>query len=320
MTDAVCLGILVADIFSSPVDAVPAEGELKLAERFLLSAGGCAVNTAACLRRLDKQARVIGKVGQDLFGDFVVGDLQRLGIDPAGVRRSRSQPTSSTFILTVKGQDRRYIHLFGANADFSSDDVDLAMLDGARTLYVGGYLVMPAFRPDQLARLFEEARRRSITTVLDVIIPAGAGPLLAASVEPVLPFTDAFLPNEDEARLLTGESDPGEQAACLARFNEACAIVITRGRHGLLARRNGRVWRAEAPRVSFLDGSGAGDAFAAGFIVGLLEGWPFEETLRFSSVIGASCTQALGCTEGVFHREEALAFLAGNPVCVERII
>ena len=106
--DAVCLGILVADIFSSPVDSVPAAGELKLAERFLLSAGGCAVNTAACLRRLGREVRVLGKVGQDLFGDFVLRDLERLGIDASSIKRSQTHPTSGTFIMNVKGEDRRY--------------------------------------------------------------------------------------------------------------------------------------------------------------------------------------------------------------------
>src|ERR1019366_2345929 len=138
--DVVCVGILVADIFSSPVDAMPAAGELKLAERFLLSAGGCAVNTAACLRRRGKQVRVVGKVGRDLFGDFVVRDLERLGMDASSVKRSETHPTSGTFILNVKGEDRRYIHLMGANADLSAEDIDLDALTGARVLYVGGYL------------------------------------------------------------------------------------------------------------------------------------------------------------------------------------
>ena len=156
--DVVCLGILVADIFASPIDSLPAAGELRPVDRYQLSAGGCAANTAACLRRLGRKVRVVGKVGEDLFGDFVKKDLERLGVDTFAVRRSSTHPTSNTYIVNVRGEDRRFLHSIGANADFRFEDIDLATLDGARVLYVGGYMVMPDFGPQHLAQLFREAK------------------------------------------------------------------------------------------------------------------------------------------------------------------
>jgi sugar/nucleoside kinase (ribokinase family) len=316
--DAVCLGILVADIFSSPVDSVPAAGELKLAEKFLLSAGGCTVNTAACLRRLGKEVRVLGKVGQDLFGDFVLRDLERLGIDASSIKRSQTHPTSGTFILNVKGEDRRYIHLIGANGDFCAEDIDLASLDGAKVLHVGGYLGMPKFGSSDLTYLFREAKKRSLKTVLDVLVAAGRRVSLA-EIETVLPYTDVFLPNDDEARGLTGYEDPLAQADCLAELNPDCAILITLGSRGVLARRGNEVLRAGIYRMETLDESGAGDAFAAGVVTGLLEDWPFEFALRFASAMGASCTRALGCTDGVFLFDEATAFVQQTPLPITRL-
>ena len=316
--DAVCVGILVADIFCSPIDSVPGPGDLTLADGFLLNAGGCAVNTAACLRRAGRQARVIGKVGDDLFGDFLVSDLKRLGIDPGGVRRSSKLPTSSTFILNVRGQDRRYIHLIGANADLSDADVRPSDLEGASVLYVGGFLAMPGFDAAGLARLFRTARQESVRTVLDVMVAAGRRVSLA-DVEEALPYTDVFLPNEDEARALTGEESPLDQMACLARINPECSIVITRGDRGLLARHDGQVWDVGTYRLDTLDESGAGDAFAAGIVTGLAGGWPFERKLQFASAMGASCTTALGCTAGVFHYDEAMEFIERNPLEMKRI-
>ena len=316
--DAVCLGILVADIFSSPVDSVPAAGELKLAERFLLSAGGCAVNTAACLRRLGKDVRVLGKVGQDLFGDFVLRDLGRLGIDASSVKRSPTHPTSGTFILNVRGEDRRYIHLIGANGDFSAQDIDLTSLDGARVLHVGGYLSMPKFGSSDLTYLFQEARKRSLKTVLDVMVAAGRRVPLG-EIEKVLPYTDVFLPNDDEARSLTGCDDPLAQADRLAEFNPNCTILITLGSRGVLARRGDEVLRLGRYSVETVDESGAGDAFAAGIVTGLLEDWPLEHVLRFASAMGASCTRALGCTDGVFRFDEAVAFVEQMPLSITRL-
>lgn len=316
--DAVCVGILVADIFCSPVDSIPDPGELTLADRFLLNAGGCAVNTAACLRRAGKQARVIGKIGDDLFGDFLIRDLDRLGVDPGGVKRSTSLPTSSTFILNVRGQDRRYIHLIGANADLCDADVDLTSLDSTGVLYVGGFLAMPGFSTSGLARLFRMARKKSVQTVLDVMVAAGRRVSLA-DIEAALPYTDVFLPNDDEARALTGEASPLDQMACLARINPACSIVITRGERGLVARDGGQVWDVGTYRLNTLDESGAGDAFAAGIVTGLAEGWPFERQLRFASAMGASCTTALGCTAGVFRFDEAVHFIEHNPLEIKSI-
>ena len=316
--DVICLGILVADIFASPIDSMPAAGELKVTDRLLLSAGGCATNTAACLRRLGRSVKVVGKVGKDLFGDFVLGDLERLGIGASHVKRSQTHATSATFIINVQGEDRRYVHYVGANADFSLADVDCSVLDGSGALYVGGYLAMPGFSPDDLAQLFREAKRRSLTTVLDVVIPGGC----FASVEqikPVLAYTDVFLPNDDEARALTGQVDPMGQADYLAHLNPDCTVVITLGSHGALARRGPEVIQANTFEMESVDESGAGDAFAAGFITGLLENWSLDHTLRFASAVGASCTRALGCTEGVFHFDEAQSYIAKNPLDIAKI-
>lgn len=310
---AVCAGILVADIFSSPLDAVPAEGQLILADEFLLNAGGCAVNTAACLRRAGISVRVIGKVGRDLFGDFVLNDLQRLGIDPYGVKRSDTHPTSSTFILNVKGQDRRYIHMLGANSDFQAADVDPAVFEDARVLYVGGYLAMPAFDCAGLARLFHMAKERSMLTVLDVIIAADRR-LTLDDVREALPYTDVFLPNQDEARALTGEELPEGQAEILSTEAPGCAVLITRGAKGVLARKGNKIWESEVYSTETVDESGAGDAFTAGVITGLVENWPFDKVLRFASAMGASCTRALGCTAGVYTRDESLRFIEDVPL------
>ena len=307
--DVICIGLLIADIFSSPLDELPREGEMKLTDRFLLSVGGCAANTAACLRRLGRKVTVVGKVGPDDFGDFVISDLNRLGIDATHVKRgSRAHPTSQTFILNIQGQDRRYLHYTGSNADFTMADIDRSILDSGRVVYVGGYLGLPGLDPDELAGFLREAKRKSLITVLDIIVPAGLTDLMK-QVEPLLPYVDYFLPNEDEARMLTGAVDPRVQGESLSRFHPDGAVVITRGPQGALLFRNGSAVEVSGYRMEAVDGSGAGDAFAAGLITGLLEEWPLERALQMASAVGASCTRAVGCTAGVFNMVEALAFI-----------
>ena len=317
MADVVCLGILVADVFASPLESVPREGDLSLIDRYLTSVGGCAANTAVDLRRLGRSASVLGKIGVDLFGDFVLKDLNGKGIETSFVSVSKTHCTSFTFIINVQRQDRRYIHCSGANADFSIGDINSAALDGAKALYVGGFLALPAFRSEHLLQLLREAKKRDLITVLDVVIPAATSPSLE-EVRQLIPLVDVFLPNNDEARVLTGRDDAFEQAEALSRLSSVCTVVITQGKSGVVVRRGNEVWHVGAYTVQSIDESGGGDAFDAGFIVGMLEGWPLDYTLRFASAVGAACTRALGCHDGVFTFEEARAFIKENPLEVRR--
>jgi len=309
--DVLCVGILVADLFVPPLPRLPLPGELQLVEDMLLSTGCCAANAAMDLARLGTRVAVAGKVGNDFFAGFVRQELEAKGVDVTGIRQSATAPTASTVILPVAGQDRRYIHAVGANAELRVDDIDLDQVARARVLYVGGYLLFPGFEPAGLAQLFRFARDCGIQTVLDV-----AGPKAEQGLEllaPVLPFTDVFLPNQDEAAILTGERDTWRQAEIFLEQGAQTA-VITRGAEGVLVRAQTAAFSAEALPIEFVDGSGAGDAFDAGYIVGLLEGWDLERTVAFASAVGASACTRLGTTPGVFTRAQALDYLARHPL------
>jgi sugar/nucleoside kinase (ribokinase family) len=306
--EVVCLGILVADVFAQPVSALPQPGELKTTDGFLHSAGGCAANVAVNLRRLGRSVSVVGKVGQDSLGQFVVDELGRQGIGTGWIRRSATQPTSATVILNVRGEDRRYLHCIGANRDFCAADVSPGVLQGATVLYVGGYMAMPGFSGADLQYVFRAAKQAGLTTVLDVVIPAGTSGA-AEHVLPALPYTDYFLPNNDEARLLTGLSTAMEQARELAHCSPLTTVVVTLGAGGSLAVKGDHIVQTAAFPMDSIDESGAGDAFAAGLIVGILESWPLEFTLQFAAGVGASCTRAVGCSAGVFGFPEAIDYL-----------
>jgi sugar/nucleoside kinase (ribokinase family) len=313
-----CAGLLVADLFVPPLPALPAEGALVATDDFLVDSGGCAANTATCLVKLGVPTRVAGKVGADLFGDFIIQDLGRKCVETGGIARSADYGTSKTVILPVIGEDRRYVHTFGANADFQGADIPQTWLRQARVFCVGGYLALPRLRPDDLRQALRTARDHGALTVLDVVVPAGDPGQSLAAVEAVLPEVDYFLPNDTEALALTGEADPAAQARRLLRAG-CRTVVITRGGEGALLMNARQTLEAPAPPVEVVDGSGAGDAFAAGLIVGLLEGWEPARTLQFASVIGASACTRLGCTTGVFTRPQADAYLKDHPLPVREL-
>jgi sugar/nucleoside kinase (ribokinase family) len=183
-------------------------------------------------------------------------------------------------------------------------------------LYLGGYLLMPGLRPDELAEVFAEARRRGVQTVLDVVTPGKADYLPQLRV--LLPHVDVFLPNNHEGEMITGESDPLRQADVF-RGMGAGTVVITMGGAGAVLAQEGLQLRSGVYSVPFVDGSGGGDAFDAGYIYGLLQGSGPEDCLRVASALGASCVRAIGTTPGVFTRAECEAFMKGQPLPIERL-
>jgi sugar/nucleoside kinase (ribokinase family) len=300
----VCAGILVADLFVPPLEQLPAEGNLVVTEDFLVQPGGCAANTAISLAKLGVSVSIIGKVGSDPFGTAVEQDLQKHGVQTAAIRHSSSHSTSKTVILPVIGEDRRYIHTIGANAAFTVEDISLPLAMQAQIFVLGGYCVLPRLDPIKLATLLKDIQGNGTRTILDVVVPASADHPTLDDLRPILPFVDVFMPNIEEASLLTGETDPHRQAELF--LQAGCKIaIITRGEQGALLMSAQETLETPAFPVEVVDVSGAGDAFVAGFVVGLLKQWTLADSLRFACVIGASACTRLGCTAGVFTLAEA---------------
>lgn len=309
-------GILVADHLCSPISHLPAAGELVMAESLPLSIGGCAANVAVDLARLGVDVGVAGCVGKDPFGDFVLKALKDQKVGTRHVRQCDNASTSGTLIINVNGEDRRFIHAFGANARFTADSLPMDVAAGVDVLYVGGFLLMPSLEPFALAKTFGELRRGGTRTVLDVVIP-GAGNW-RSQLEPVLRETDVFLPNADEAHAITGLDDPISQGEKFLAAGAGTVVITTGAQGSTLLTRNMRL-RAGSFKTPFAGGTGAGDAFDAGFILGMLQGLDERMCLAWGSAIGASCVRAVSATEGVFTRDEAEDFLRHNPIQIEEL-
>jgi sugar/nucleoside kinase (ribokinase family) len=316
MTTAVlCAGIVVADHVSSPISHLPAAGELVLADQLLLTIGGCAANVAVDLVKLDVPAGVVGCVGEDVFGRIVADMLRERQVDVSRLVTRLGLDTSQTLIVNVQGQDRRFIHTFGANASFSARDIPLDV-PGCKVLYLGGYFLMDRVKPRELAEVFARARRQGMHTILDVVTPGPAHYL--PRLTEVLPEVDVFLPNDHEAHLITGLSDPLAQAEMFHRMGARIAIITCGERGSVLVGDKLRL-RAEAFPMTFVDGAGGGDAFAAGYIAGLLRKLEAAECLRMASAVGASCVRAIGTTTGVFTVSECDEFLRSSPLKIDRL-
>jgi sugar/nucleoside kinase (ribokinase family) len=269
---------------------------------------------AVDLARLGIRAGVVGSVGDDLFGRFIIDTLAAAGVDVRDIRALADAETSGTLIINVRGQDRRFIHAPGANARLEVAHIPRARVRSAKVLYVGGYFLMPALEGEPLAALFRQARSWGVKTVLDIVMPPPGDqwPALAA----VLAETDVFLPNSDEAAALTGWDDPLAQADRLAAAG-AGAVIVTCGAQGSVVVSGTTRLRAAAHPVDYQGATGAGDAFDAGFIAGMLAGEDLAGSLRWASAIGASCVRSISATDSVFTRPQAEQFMREHPLRIE---
>jgi sugar/nucleoside kinase (ribokinase family) len=160
---------------------------------------------------------------------------------------------------------------------------------------------------EPFARIAAEARRRGILTSLDTVWDPTSR---WSRLEPSLPHLDLAMPSLAEGRALSKEHEPPRVAAWL-RDRGVREVALTMGQQGCYASGNGFEGHIAAPAVEAVDGTGAGDVFAAGLLYGKLAGWSFERSVRLGCAAGALSTLIVGATMGGRGLEEAVA-LAGR--------
>jgi sugar/nucleoside kinase (ribokinase family) len=308
-----CAGILVADLFCGPIPKLPREGQLTEVRRMPLRAGGSAANVAIDLAKQDIAVDVVGCLGEDSDAAMLRSCFASHGIGCEHLIHSTDYPTSKTVVLLIEGNDRRYLHMFGANAAFSVDCVKREWLTSLGVFYLGGLFAMPKIDPDELIDLLHFCQQNQIVTVVDVVVPQECAVL--ERLQRMLTYIDYFLPNDDEASQVTGFQAPLDQLRSLRDLG-ANTVIITKGSAGSVAACCDTFWAAGAYDIPTIDPSGAGDAFASGIIAGILYGWEMPRTLQYASAMGASAVRDVGTTSSVFTAKEANDFVKTNPLDV----
>jgi sugar/nucleoside kinase (ribokinase family) len=289
---------------------MPERGRLALVDRIELHSGGCAANTGVALAKLGVDTALIGKVGSDGFGDFLVSCFERVGIDAGGVARDPGAATAATMVLVHGDGERSFLHYLGANATFTLEDVDFARVRRSKILHVAGAFVMPMLDGAPTAELLRRAKAEGILTALDTVWDARGRWM--ETLAPCLPYVDYLLPNIEEARMLAGgREEPKDVAQCLLDAG-AKVVVLKLGERGSYIRAaDGTELSVPALSVLAIDALGAGDAYVAGFLAGLARDWDLDRCARFANAVGACCVTALGATTGVKSFDETLALMEG---------
>ena len=312
MPDVVSLGIHILDILGRPVTRIPPGQDVDLLDEIRLTVAGTAAGTSVDLAKLGASVAAMGAVGDDAAGSFIIDTMGRYGIDTAGIRRKPGVQTSASILPIRPNGERPALHVLGANAHLTEGDIDLDTIAAARHLHFGGTYLMARLDGEPTARILRAAKDAGVTISLDLI--AIDRPDLLEVLLPVLPYLDYFMPGLDEARMICGLDDRQEVIAFFLDRGVKHTVFKMGAEGSSIAFRDAagqmRETRLPAFAATVVDSTGCGDAYCAGFIVGLLRGWDLERCGRLGTAAAALVITGLGSDAGIVDLEQTLRYMA----------
>jgi sugar/nucleoside kinase (ribokinase family) len=292
--EAVVFGNVTLDIICFPVNEVPRHESIAF-DDVTVSPGGCGSNTAVGLAALGIPTGIVARTGDDDSADLLFRYWERVGVDPRFVRRTPGKPTGTSVGLIDDNFQPRFIHTSGANRGLTAEVIDPASLSacGVRFFHIAGFFVLPNLF-EQVGEKLAALRELGITTSLDVVFNIRMDdPKLRSVLWAALPQLDCFIANDQEAARLTGEDDHGKAAAVL-RNRGAKSVIIKLGEAGCYGLSDSFSGIVPATQVDVVDTTGAGDAFAAGFIAALTRDDDFRSACMAGNRAGAKICTRLG--------------------------
>jgi len=321
--DVLCIGNAIVDVIADATDEfLAAEGLTKDSMRLVDAeeatrlyghmqparevSGGCAGNTAAGISALGGRAGFVGQVARDQLGEFYRHDLTTAGVEFATAATDVGVPTARSMILVTPDGHRTMNTFLGAAQHLPTSALDEAQIRSAAILYLEGYLWDPETPRYAMLRAIEVAReagRKVAFTLSDTFCVDrhrdGFNVLLDEG------RIDILFANQAEIEALAGVAHL--ESAVAAVKDKVETLVVTRSEDGALATRGAK--RADVPAEpidKLVDTTGAGDLFAAGFLIGEARGLGLERSLKLGAIAAAEVIQHFGA-----RPEQDLKALAG---------
>jgi sugar/nucleoside kinase (ribokinase family) len=312
-----CVGEAIVDFVSTASGVT-----LREAPGFTKAAGGAPANVAVGLARLGVPVAFVGKVGDDPFGGFLVGELRAAGVDTAGLEFNRHRRTRLAFVSLTKGGERDFSFWESEPADeqLRSKDMNVRRIAKSRVTHISSFLLINSSTRLVAFRLARHLESKDCLISFDPNVRLGLWRTRAdarKTMRDMVRHAQILRLNVDEARFLTGRKDP-EQAALALQSLGPCLVVVTDGAKGC------RYWTRDQSgcvpgfRVRVVDTTGCGDAFLAGLLCGLLNrtehpadipGSAMHSICRFANATGALVATRRGGAAAMPRRVEVTRFL-----------
>lgn len=295
-TKAAVFGNVTLDIICQTVNDVPRHDSISF-ERAKISPGGCASNVAFGLAHLGVDVALVARLGDGAAAHLARKYWKEAGIDLTYLKVVSENSIGISVGLVDEAHQPRFVHTPGANAQLAPGSLPMEALRerGTRFLHVAGYFVLPGLLTPQLAQPLSQARSTGIVTSLDVVTSSAMNN--PSPLWPCLPHLDYFFCNHHEATRITGEQDP-HQASQSLRARGAHTVIVKLGVDGCWVENEKMAEHVPGLNVkNVIDTTGAGDAFAAGFIAATLQGKDALSACRAGNRTGGKVVQSLGAVE-----------------------
>jgi sugar/nucleoside kinase (ribokinase family) len=259
------------------------------------TSGGSAANTMAGVAAFGGRAGFVGQVADDQLGEIFIHDIRALGVEFLTPPRSGGLPTGRCLILVTPDAQRTMNTFRGAAHELNASALDADQIRGAAILYLEAYLWRsegPRAAMNEAMAIAHEAGRKVAFTLSDIacIKPHRAEMMRMIDDGAI----DLLFANENEIMELAATGD--RDAAVAALQDKVPLLVVTCGSEGALAVERGRRVSVPIARIGsgVVDTTGAGDLFAAGFLVGQARGKSLEDSLRLGSIAAAEVISHFG--------------------------
>jgi sugar/nucleoside kinase (ribokinase family) len=281
------IGCVNVDLLLAPLLDIPAPGTAAFVDRMDLRVGGAGANAALALLEAGMTPRLVGAVGDDHYGRWVLEQLGEFGLGD-DIVVDGEQATGLTVAVEGPGRDRSFITYLGVTGTATAEIVPPSSL-AAEHVLVCDYFCAPAMRGEPTRLLLQTARELGARTYFDTAWDAeGFTARTREELHAILPLVDVFLPNEAEARALAGTESVAKAGRDLQRRSGGW-VVIKLGADGCMAfgPHGGRL-ASPAPVIETQDTTGAGDAFNAGLIGALAAGRDWPDALSAATQLASS--------------------------------
>jgi sugar/nucleoside kinase (ribokinase family) len=292
--DIITIGDCCVDLILSGGSVVPEFGQKeKVVDNYFLEMGGSCTIFACQAAKLGLKTAVLGKVGEDPFGDLILQRLSGAGVDISHMARNKALKTGITVVMNT-GSDRAMLTYMGTIDIIGKSDVLDDLLESTRHLHIGSYFLMNRIRPyypDIIKRVKASGGTVSIDTNWDPVEQWDGG------LKALLPLVDILMPNEKEAMAIAGTTTVDAAVDTLRKI--VPILAVKRGKEGATVHAKDVDRAVPAVNVKVVvDTVGSGDSFDAGFLYGYLNGMPLVECARIGSICGSLKTRAAGGIAG----------------------
>lgn len=290
--DAIGFGALNLDKLFK-VNRIASAEEESFVTDYSETCGGSAANTIVSLSRLQCKTGFIGKIGSDREGRILLADFHKEHVDTRGIVKGKQEKTGTVMgFINANGERALYVDP-GINDKITWNEINVEYASQAKFLHITSFVGKESF----------ETQKRLLQILPDNIkISLDPGEIYARkglnALKPFLERAYVVMPNARELDLLFGNDDYKGNANMLLKTG-AKIVAVKRGREGVYVTDGKEDFQIKAFKVEVKDTTGAGDAFCAGFLYGLIKDKGIQECGKIGNLVASKCVMGVGARYGL---------------------